>query len=286
MSNTLYMSAEFERQKNIKATVYTLVVTGAIILLLILIKLTIPLDVNKPPTQEIIEISLGSGDIGSGHDQPQLPGAPAQAKQVAYTPPQPVKSSAQDDSKDVDNNDKEKSAPPLIKPTVIKPKATRINTENKTVKTIAKPQPMVVQAPPRPKAILGHTIGGNGNGGNGADSYKPGTNEGIAGGNGDQGRPGGNPNGKSYTGTPRNFGVKEFSIPNQSFEDDFNQNAKVAMEIETDGAGKVITANYTSRGSTGTASERMIEIARRRAYQLKVGSGQKGTVIFNFKVRG
>ena len=281
------MSSEFEREKNLKASLYTLGVTGALVLVFFLVRWSIPVEVNAPPVQEVIDINLGSGDVGSGHDQPQLPGEPAPAQQTAYVPPTPVKSVAEEDSKDIDNNEKEASAPPVIKPTVVKPTATKINTENKTVKI--KPQPKqqeIVQAPPRPKAVLGHTIGGNGNGGNGADTYKPGTNEGIAGGNGDQGRPGGNPNGKSYTGTPRNFGVKEFSIPSQSFTDDFNQNAKVAMEIVTDDNGKVISANYTSRGSTGTATENMIDIARRRAFQLKVGPGMKGTVVFNFKVKG
>jgi hypothetical protein len=287
MVNTISMSSAFERQKNLQATLYTAGVTAGLILLFILVRWSIPIEINQPPVQEVIDINLGSGDVGSGKDQPQLPGEPAAARQTSYVPPTPVKSVAEEDSKDIENNEKEASAPPVIKPTVVKPTATKINTENKTVKTKPVPeQKEIVQAPPRPKAVLGHTIGGNGNGGNGADTYKPGTNEGIAGGKGDQGRPGGNPNGKSYTGTPRNFGVKEFSIPSQSFTDDFNQNAKVAMEIETDENGKVISANYTSRGSTGTATESMIEIAKRRAFQLKVGSGMKGIVVFNFKVRG
>ena len=279
------MSADFERQKNMQASMYTLGVTGLLVLLVILVRWTIPVEANKPPAEEIIDVNLGNTDMGSGKDQPQLPGQPAPAQQTAYVPPQPVKSVAQEDSKDVDNSEKEASAPPVIKPSVVKPNATKINTENKTVNTPPKPAPEPVQAPPRPKAVMGDTKGGNGNGGNGADTYKPGTNEGVAGGNGDQGRVGGNPNGKNYTGTPRNFGVREFNIPNQSFTDDFNQNAKVAMEIVTDENGKVVSANYTSRGSTGTATEHMIEIARDRAFQLKVGGGMKGIVVFNFKVR-
>jgi hypothetical protein len=131
-------------------------------------------------------------------------------------------------------------------------------------------------------------VGGNGNGGNGAVKYKPGGNEGIAGGNGDQGRIGGSPTGKNYTGTPRSFGVKVLSIPNQTFEDDFNQNAKVAMDIVVDENGKVTSATFQPRGST-TSESKYIEIAQRSALRLKMGNsegGQKGTVIFNFKVRG
>ncbi len=114
------------------------------------------------------------------------------------------------------------------------------------------------------------------------------TGEGIAGGNGDQGRVGGSPNGKDYSGTPKNFGVRVLQISNQSFEDDFNENAKVAMDIVADDNGKVISATYQPRGST-TSNRQMIDIAHRHAFELKLGSadgGQKGTVVFNFKVKG
>jgi hypothetical protein len=227
--------------------------------------------------------------MGSGKDQPQLPGDPAPAQQTAYTPPQPQRA-VEESAKDVESDDKNDDAPPVIKPAVSKPDATKINTESKTVKTppTTTPQPVAVQTPPRPKAVLGHTVGGNGNGGNGADTYKPGSGEGVAGGSGDQGRPGGNPNGKSYSGTPKSFGVRVLSIPNQTFEDDFNENAKVAMDIIVDDNGKVTSATFQPRGST-TSDRKYVDIARRSAFQLKMGSvdgGQKGTVIFNFKVRG
>lgn len=285
MSNTISMSADFERQKNIQASALTGGIAGALVLLFILVKWSIPVEEHTQP-EEYIEVNLGSSDVGSGKDQPQLPGDPAPAQHTAYTPPTPEKAT-EESVKDVEANETSHDAPPIIKPTVSKPEATKINTESKTVKTNTSPAPQpVVQAPPRPKAVLGHTIGGNGNGGNGADSYKPGTGEGQGGGAGDQGRPGGSPNGKSYTGTPRNFGVKVFSIPSQSFEDDFNQNAKIAMEVETDDNGKVTSATYTSKGSTGTATASMIEIARRRAFQVKATPNSKGIVIFNFQVRG
>jgi hypothetical protein len=285
MNNVISMSADFERQKNIQASAMTAMVMGLVLLMIFLVTWSTPPKVEPPP-QEYVEINLGNGDVGSGKDQPLLPGDPAPAQQTAYTPPQAAP--AQEEAvKDASTDETDHAAPAVIKPNVSRPDATKINTESKTVKsTVTTPTPAPVIAPPKPKATLGHTIGGNGNGGNGADTYRPGTGEGVAGGQGDQGRPGGNPNGTSYTGTPRSFGVKEFSIPNQSFEDDFNQNAKIAMEIVTNGDGKVISASYTSRGSTGTASSSMIAIARNRAFQLKgIGPDMKGTVLFNFKVR-
>jgi hypothetical protein len=281
------MSADFERQKNIQASVYTAVITGGLILLFILVKMSIPHE-EPVPVEEYMEVNLGSGDQGSGDNQPLLPGDPAPAQQTSYTPPDPTPAK-EESVRDVATNDNDAAAPPVIKPAVSKPDATKINAESKTVKTSTpSTQPVSTPTPPRPKAVLGQTVGGNGNGGNGADTYKPGGNQGIAGGNGDQGRPGGDPNGRSYTGTPKNFGVKVLSIPNQTFEDDFNQNAKVAMDIVVDDNGKVTSATFQPRGST-TSDRKYIDIARRSAFQLKMGGadgGQKGTVIFNFKVRG
>jgi hypothetical protein len=289
MNNTLSMSAEFERQKNIKATAITLGIAGALLLIVILVRWPLP-TVAPTPVQEFLEVNLGTDDFGSGNDQPLLPGEPAPAKQTAYTPPQPVKAVA-DDVKDVETDDRDDNdAPAIRKPVVAKPNATRIDDNNKTVKqtTATVPQP-VTQAPPKPRAVLGRTTGGNGNGGNGAETYKPGTGEGIAGGSGDQGRPGGNPNGTNYNGQRKTFGTKVFNIPNQSFEDDFNQNAKIAVDVIVDDAGKVTSAAVTARGSTGTATQSMRNTALRLARQLKFGSsdgGQKGVVVFDFKVRG
>jgi hypothetical protein len=289
MNNQISLSAaEFERQKNLKASILTAVITISLFLILIWMKMTIPQQ-ELPVVEEYIEVNLGSGDQGFGTDQPQLPGDPAPAAQEAYTPPQPVHS-AEESVRDIATDDNDHAAPPVIKPAVSKPDATKVNAESKTVKsTTNTTQPVAAVTPPRPRAVLGRTTGGNGNGGNGADTYKPGGNEGVAGGTGDQGRPGGDPNGRNYSGTPRSFGVKVLSIPNQSFEDDFNRDAKVAMDIVVDGNGKVTSATYQPKNST-TSDRKYIDIARRSAFQLKTfGSsdgGQKGTVVFNFKVKG
>lgn len=211
------MSAEFERQKNIKASAMTAAITGALLFIFLWVKMSIPQE-EVPPVEEYIEVNLGSGDQGFGTDQPLLPGDPAPAQQTSYTPPQPIQS-REEAVKDVaSDNETSNEAPPVVKPAVSKPDATKINSESKAVKTSNRtdPQP-VVQAPPRPKAVLGRTVGGNGNGGNGADSYKPGGNEGIAGGNGDQGRPGGDPNGKKLYGRTQKFRSKDLKYSQPKF---------------------------------------------------------------------
>lgn len=281
------MSAEFERQKNLQATIYTAVITGALLLLFILMKMTIP-QPEMAPVEEFVEVNLGSGDEGSGNDQPLLPGDPAPAQQVSYTPPQPA-TSAEESVRDVSSNDNSNDAPPVIKPAVSKPDATKINSETKAVRTnTPAAQPVATPAPPRPRAVLGRTVGGNGNGGNGADTYRPGAGEGVAGGNGDQGRPGGDPNGRNYSGTPRNLGVRVISMPSQSFEDDFNENGNIVLDVVVDENGKLQSASYQISGSTLPRSSKQYSIALRRAAQVswpKYDGGFKQRVSFNFKVK-
>ena len=72
-----------------------------------------------------------------------------------------------------------------------------------------------------------------------------------------------------------------------SFEDDFNDNAKVAIDIKVDGNGKVISAIYQPRGST-TSDESMKDIAIRKAQQVKFnnnGEESIGTIVFNFRLK-
>ena len=66
----------------------------------------------------------------------------------------------------------------------------------------------------------------------------------------------------------------------------FEDVAKVVIEIETDSKGGVISAEYISKKSTGTIDQKMIDMAKRRAYKLKLGANIKRTIIFNFKIRG
>jgi hypothetical protein len=285
MNNAISMSAEFERQKNMQASALTAGFAGAILLLILMVKWSIPVKTERP-VEEAIEINLGNSDHGSGTDQPQLPGEPAPAQQVAYTPPQP--SFAREESvKDVAADETDHAAPAIIKPTVSKPDATKINNESKVVKASnPTPQP-VVAAPAKPRAVMGRTVGGNGNGGNGADTYKPGGNEGVAGGVGDQGRVGGNPNGTSYTGTPRNLGIRTVNIPSRSFEDDFKESGTVALDIVVDENGRLSSASYQPAGSSIT-NRSQIEIAKRRAAELsypKYAGGFKQRITMNFQVR-
>lgn len=280
------MAESFEREKNKQASLITAGIAGAMLLAFIFLKWPLP-KLDLTPPEAFMEVNIGTDDFGSGKNQPLLPGEPATARQVAYNPPQPIKVQ-NNNVKDIETNDKDKEAPEIRKPSVVKPNAKNVNSDNKIVKTNPVTQPVVTPAPPKPKAVLGKTTGANGNGGNGADTYQKGSSEGIEGSNGDQGRVSGVPGSPNYNGPRKNFGVRVLQISNQSFEDEFNENAKVAMDVVADANGKVLSATYQARGST-TTNRNLVDIARRRAFELKLGSsggGQQGTVIFNFKLRG
>lgn len=293
--NQSYLTSHFETHKNWRASGYTLLICVLILIVLLFVTWTQPPQ-TMPPVEEGIEVNLGNSDQGLGDNQPYLPGKPSPRDQEKYTPPKqaPVEKTAY---KDVETNDKEQDAPVVKKPPVTKPEATRIPekeiAKNKPVKvteTITHPAP----APPKPKAVF-HGVNGNGNGGNDADDYKPGSSQGIAGGKGDQGQPGGDPNAKNYTGGGRgNSGVSiSNGLPGRrftalpSFTDDFNDNAKVAVEIHVDANGNVFRADYQPKGST-TSDASMKAIALRKAKQIKfnaTGDESAGTIIFNFRIK-
>jgi len=279
MNNAISISAEFERQKNIKALTYTAGIVGGLLILFLFAKMTLPpeeipqepqyVEIALPDEPPLDDVNLGNNDVGSGKVQPIVTGTPSSAPVSQDISPSKGVSS-QVATKDVETEE-HPSSPPVAKATV--PNTNKEINNNTTDQTVA-------QKPQLRRGAQMTSMRGSGNGGNtNVPGYNKPGGQGPGDGQGDKGVVNGNPNGTKY------FGVKEFSIPNQSFEDDFNQNAKIAMEIETDGNGKVISANYTPKGSTGTATQNMKNIAYRRAFQLKVGSNMKGTVIFNFIVK-
>lgn len=307
------MSPAFEREKNIKAATYTGIACALLFIVFFFVKWTLP-QIAPPVMEEGIEVNLGNSDEGLGDVAPQIPGEPAAAKEETYSPPAqstPAPPVAQEENIQGDENETDdapvvnKDPKPVVRkniptPTPVKPRETTRPVANTTP---AKPRPNTqpvanpTPAPPQPKAIYkGGTS--NGPGGNGADSYNGVRNQGIAGGRGDQGSPNGNPNSDSYKGNAAsgNSGVRIRSglsgrrftrLP--SFEDDFNENAKVAVDIKVDKNGNVVSALVNPRGTT-TTNGTIRSIATRKAMQLKLNAGdddeQTGTILFDFKLKG
>ena len=293
MNSYANMHAHFEREKNVKATAYTVLICAALFFLFFFLQWTLP-QIPMPVVDEGIEVNLGNSETGLGDIAPQLPETPSNADQTNVSPPanstavQPKQNITTDENGDEEISNATKIVKPEIKN---KPVTNTTVVKKHSENTVAAPAPKPVV----PKALYkGGTA--NGNGGNNADSYNGVKDQGIAGGKGDQGNPNGNPNSDSYTGNggTGKSGVsirsglngRSFShLP--SFQDDFNENAKVAVDITVDKAGNVINENLNLNGTT-TTNTAIRNIALKKAKQLKLNAGnddeQRGTIVFNFKV--
>lgn len=288
-----------DREKNIKALAYTGVVCAVVFIIFFFATWTLP-QIDQPVVEEGIEVNLGNSDEGLGEVPPMVPGPPAEEAEPDVNTPQQVAQQApapQQQTFDGDENEADDvpSVPARTKPA---PKTTApankpVVTNKPTSQPVSNPTPPT----PKPKALYkGGTAAGTG--GNNADSYNNVRNQGIAGGRGDQGNPNGNPNSDSYKGNAAsgNSGVvirkglnnrKFRQLP--SFQDDFNENAKVAVDIVVDKSGNVTSTKIALSGTT-TTNNNIKNIALRKARQLKLTAGtedeQTGTVVFDFRIKG
>ncbi len=300
MGNYTIMTIDFEKEKNIKASAITAVICSLLFLLFFFLQWSLP-QIPEPAYGEGIEVNLGNSETGLGDVPPQIPGEPSATEEVQTSP---ATSSPVTNQANITGDENEADDAPVVNKAVIKP-VTKPVSDIKPA--ITKPTTTNNAAPvppaPKPKAIFkGGTTAGTG--GNRADSYNGIRDQGIAGGKGDQGNPNGNPNSDSYTGNAAsgnggaggNGGV---SIRNgldgrritklPSFEDDFNENAKVAVDITVDKLGNVTVAVVNPRGTT-TTNQNIRNIALRKARSLKLNTGtaeeQTGTLVFSFRLRG
>ncbi len=292
--NSTAIQDNFESRKNIKALGYTLAICATVFLLFFFISWTLP-QLPPQPQDEGVEVNLGNSDQGMGDIAPMVAGELSEAKETEVAPTTPVSQPAPAEE---DNKLEEDNAAEATPVNPSKPK-TKSNPKSVTTPEVKKHTPKATlnttPVKPKPKAVYagGKTAG---NGGNGADSYNGVRNQGVAGGNGDQGKPNGNPNSDSYTGNggTGNSGVsirsglqgRRFTrLP--SFQDDFNENAKVAVDIVVNSSGSVTSVAINPRGTT-TTNANIKNIARNKASQLKFNSGstdQTGTIVFTFKLR-
>ncbi|HYK46041.1 MAG TPA: energy transducer TonB, partial [Parafilimonas sp.] len=211
-----------------------------------------------------------------------------QEQQTNFNPPPTVPAQAETQPEVAEND--EADATPIVtspKPQVKKQVAVE-NNDNKKVstQTVVNPTP----TPPKPKAVYaGGTSAGSG--GNNADTYNNSRNQGIAGGNGDQGKPNGNPNSDSYTGNG-GTGTAGISITNglqgrrisssAHFQDAYKYGGKVSVDVTVDENGSVTSA----RVKPGSPFADLNAIAVKRAYQLKFNKGdtpQSGTIQIIFQ---
>lgn len=279
-----------------KALGLTIAICAALFLLMFLVSWTAP-QVPPPAVDNGIEVNLGNSDVGMDTKAPEIPGEMSKSDETNYELPKVAPSRAEpDEVKEVaENNDKD--APEIH--TSPKPKKEpKPVAELPKAKAEKKPVVAAASAPPKPKALYKGGTTENNAGGNGGDTYNGVRNQGIAGGKGDQGKPNGNPASDSYTGNGGTgkggvsirsglSGRRFIHLP--SFTDEFNDNAKVAVDITVNAAGNITNAVVNPRGTT-TTNRNILNIAVTKARQLKLNAGsadeQTGTIVFDFKLRG
>jgi outer membrane biosynthesis protein TonB len=284
------MNDSFEIKKNTKAFSYTALICG--LFLLIAILYTWPLQFTpKPVAQDLIEINLGNEQEGSGDIQPLVKGDPAPEIKQTYTHAKysPAK---EEPAKEIQADDKDDpEAAPVTKPIRVNPEAKNIAKETIT-KPVKNPNtaPVVNTTPAPPKPKLPLYKGANGTGGNGATEDNGYRNQGYKTGSGDVGSPegkpdsyGNSPGGRSGVSVVRGLsGRTPTHFP--SMQDEFNENAKVYVDIKVNASGTVTDASIAKGTTTSNSSLR--SIALQKAKQLKFppskNDEEAGTILFNF----
>ncbi len=290
----MHMQAStLEAQKNTKALLITLGIHALLLLLLFLIAIAPPLQQPPAPLEEGIEVNLGNSDIGFGDVQPLVPGEPAPEPLPTTAPAKQQSAVAEKETEKETSERDEPDAPVVNKPAtkpIVNKKPPADNPPAPTTKpstqTVATPTP----APPKPKAVYG---GGTGTGGNNADAYNNSRNQGVAGGVGDQGKPGGNPNSDNYTGTggtgsggPLVTKGNRKIINYYSFTGDLAK-ATIFANIRVSPEGKGTFLGF-AQGSTSRSQDyanAIIQYLRTMQFD-KAATESQVTVRFNFNVKG
>ena len=290
---TQALQHSFEAEKNRKALMYTSIIAG--LFLIVAIFYTWPLRVPPVPVMEdLIEINLGNEAEGMGEIQPLVPGDRAPVNQSTAAN-QSTQQSNESPSQNIiaDDGDDEEAAP-VVKSERFKETAKVINKEsnNSATKTV-NPSPAVNPNPAPPKPKLPLYQGGTGTGGNQAAEDNGYRNQGYKPGNGDAGSPdgkpdayGNSPGGRSGISVTKGLsGRRPISFP--SMQDDFNENAKVYVDIKVNASGTVTSA-IIARGTT-TSNSNLRSIAIQKAKQLKFPASdnvtESGTILFNFVLK-
>ncbi len=288
MTQLQYKHQQFEKEKNLKAAGLTLACIAGLFAMFFLVSWSVPIPPVVTP-DEGIEVNLGNSEQGLGDVAPMRPGDLSEAEET-NTAAAPSTSAATEETPVVDEND---DANATVVHTTSKPvsKNKPLRNENTTVKKNTKSP--TVNTPPRPAQPKAVYSGGKNksDGGNNADSYNNVSNQGIAGGKGDQGKPNGNPNSDNYTGNggTGNGGINISSglsgrriSSNTRFEDTYRYGGKVLVQVSVDENGKVTNATLYQ----GSAFSDINRIAIKRAYEIKFSKGdseQTGVITIRFE---
>jgi len=233
-----------------KAWGWTIGIHAILLLLLFLIKYTVP---TVMPAEELgMEVNLGTDENGSGDDQPMDMEDPAATASIHNSNRAPSASSSEKEL--MESNDKDA---PVIKRTTATTHNARQHNTNSTTATNTNNATTVntqqtTQQVQKPRYVYD---GANGRGGNSATSNHAGTSEGNTTGNGDRGVPGGTPGAANYEGSPGNGtgGISHTlsgrEISPKRFSAEFNEGGKVVIRIKVDRNGAIISKSIKSSPS-------------------------------------
>jgi hypothetical protein len=239
----------------------------------------IEVELNLPPDPPI---PFEDGGGGGGN--------PVEATDKAgIANPAPVPPGETEPSKQIED-DASSNNVTIAKTTINKPKATKITTTSP-----AKEKPKVVEnpAPPRPKAVMGKTTNGTGNGGGVADNFEKsggkgngtgvGNGDGFGGGNGN-GAGGGNGTGIGSGNGPRILRGDRKIVKSYSFDGDLNKATIYAnVLVSPDGIGKFISIAKGSSSNNASYKEAIVTYLK----NIKFNSSDHEsmlTVQFNFRI--
>lgn len=240
---------------------------AVILALLLIFGFTTPLPL---PGEEGVEVSLGASDMGLGDVQPEKP-----TVVKASTPP--PKAVEQTKEEIVTQDTQEAPAMETAKEEVVREKPVEKVEEIEKVEE----QPVV-----NPNALY------KGKSKESADNVS----EGIAGGEGDQGAPGGNIDAKKYLGKGGFGDGPDWSLAGRipkylpKPSSNFAENGTVAVQISVDKYGKVIKAVAIDKGSNTTSSQlrKLAEQAALKAvFNAKPDAAemQRGTITYHFIIK-
>jgi hypothetical protein len=276
-----------EKENRLKGIVGTVAFHLLLLLAVLYLALSTPLPL---PGEEGVEVNLGSSEQGMGQVQEQSP-PPVQQPPPQLPPPQTdpepepeedlitqdVEEAPAIKEEEAEEKDEEKQDEQVIKPEEKQPQEEIVQEAEK------EPEP----EPEPPKVNERALYKGSSN------TDGDGSNQGITGQPGDQGKPDGTPDATSYTGQGGlgegvgydlgGRGAKH--LPKPAYES--NEQGKVVVEIKVDRSGKVVSAIAGAQGTT-ISDLRLRRLAEEAALRSifhpdpNAPERQRGTITYNF----
>lgn len=289
-TRTLIIPSEEKNRR--KGLVVSILIHILLLLLILLPFITFPI---PPPGQEGILVSLGVPDQGEGDDRPDTqneeivdPKPPAQAPQPAATTPT---KQVEQEKKVLTTEDPEAIALRKRQEEESRQKREEQERQQRAEAEIRRKAEaearLIAEAEAKKQAEYEQTKKQYG-------TLLSGTGKGETGKPGNQGSPTGDPNASNLEGVSKGSGMVGGGLGSRgvkyepTISDNSQKIGKVVLNVCVDRSGKVISAEYTQKGSTTTDTD-LRALAERSAMKFVFTEStiekQCGTITVDFKVR-